>query len=118
MRYLQISRQQIKEKVNKTVLLCERKRHTARHLASTPSVVLIGGGVPHPRSRWGVPHPRSKRRVPRSRWEVPHPRSRQGVPHPRSRWGDPIPGGTKGTPCLDLARVPPTHPVMGHPPGV
>ena len=81
---------------NKKVFLLEHKRHTARHVASTPPVVLIRGGVPHPRSRsrQGVPHPRS-----RSRWGVPHPRSRwgrvpytrsrsrQGVPHPRSRQG-------------------------------
>ena len=34
---------------NKKVLLRERKRHTARRVASTHSAVLSrGGGVPHP----------------------------------------------------------------------
>ena len=36
---------------HKKVLLHERKRHTARHVVSTPSVVLPGyppGGVPDP----------------------------------------------------------------------
>ena len=45
---------------NKKVLLCECKRHTARHVVSTPSVVLTGypscpdlaGGVPC----WGAPY--------------------------------------------------------------
>ena len=40
--------------IQQEVLLRERKRHTARRVASTPSVVLTGGGgVPHPRSRQG-----------------------------------------------------------------
>ena len=30
---------------NKKVLLRERKRHTAHHVASTPSAVLSGGGT-------------------------------------------------------------------------
>ena len=42
-------------KFNKKVLLRERKRHTARHVSTTPSAVLSWEGVPHP---WiGGPHP-------------------------------------------------------------
>ena len=49
------------------VLLRERKRHTARRVVSTPSVVLSGGGGINPILARGVPHP----------WPgVPHP----GVP--------------------------------------
>ena len=86
---------------NKKVLLRERKRHTARRVASTRCAALsnpdlVGGGVPGPRSGGstqskvqGVPSPRSG--------GVPSPRSGGtpsqvwGVPHPRSR-GYPIPG--------------------------
>ena len=53
------SRQGILE--NKKVLLRERKRHTARRVVSTPSVVLPGyppGGVPDPGTPpGGVPDP-------------------------------------------------------------
>ena len=47
---------------NKKVLLRKRKRHTDRHVASTPSVVLTGGkGVPqvppHLDLARGIPHP-------------------------------------------------------------
>ena len=117
----------------KKVLLRERKRHTARRVASTRCAALsgVGGtwsqvwGVPCPRSRgypvpglggtpsqvwggtpsqvWGVPHPRSG--------GVPHPRS-GGVPHPRSG-GVPHPDLVRG-----VLRVPPTlpRPGMGYPP--
>ena len=45
---------------NKKVLLRERKRHTARRVASARNAGGWGsGGVPHLRSR-GVPHPRSE----------------------------------------------------------
>ena len=37
-----------KYKKNKEVLLRERKRHSDRHVASTSSVVLMGGGYPIP----------------------------------------------------------------------
>ena len=67
---------------NKKVVLRERKRHTARHVVSTPSVVLPGypppggGGVPDPGTppRGGVPDPGGYRT-----W-VPPPRG--GVPGP------------------------------------
>ena len=36
------SGQRTKQKENKKVLLCERKRHTTRRVVSTPSVVLTG----------------------------------------------------------------------------
>ena len=35
--------------LNKTVLLCERKRHTTRHVASTPCAALAKVGTPQPR---------------------------------------------------------------------
>ena len=47
------------KRYNKKVLLRERKRHTDRRVASTPSVVLTGWGYPIPgpdRGR-GVPYP-------------------------------------------------------------
>ena len=53
---------------NKKVLLCERKRHTAHHVASAHSAVLSGGGgcpghggypiLGKPPARSGVPPPR------------------------------------------------------------
>ena len=87
-------------KNNKKVLLRERKRHTARRVASNRCVPGPGGGLPGLRSGGGgypvlglggaLPGPRSG--------GVPGPRSR-GVPGPRSG-GYPIPGlgGTLGTP--------------------
>ena len=65
---------------NKQVLLRERKRHTARHVVSTPSVVLPG--YPPPPPRGGVPDPGTP--------------SQGGVPDP----GTPPRGGY-------LTRVPP-----------
>ena len=70
---------------NNKVLLCDRKRHTARRVTSKHYAVPVGGtplswnltwtgGYPLPRSRWGYP-------LPRSRWGgYPISRSRQGVP--------------------------------------
>ena len=59
------SPKRFRHKSNKKVLLRERKRHTARHVASARYVTVRGGypvpglgGVPHPRSRGGLPHPR------------------------------------------------------------
>ena len=129
--------------LNKKVLLRECKRHTARLVATTPSVVFTvgwGGGtpIPGPDPDSGVPHPRSRWGYPIPDWGVPHPRSRCRwvVPHPRSRWRYPIPGRGKpslvgypphldlagvphpiwtwpGYPHLDLARVPPSGPGQG-----
>ena len=54
----------VEEILNKKVLLRERKRHTARHVASAryaalPSVCVWGGGVPQPGlDGGGVPHQR------------------------------------------------------------
>ena len=84
--------------VNKKVLLRECKRHTDRHLSSTPSAVL-SLRVPHPRSR--------------SRWRGVYP-----IPGPDGGWGYPTPGPDRGAPslegdtrgsprCPDLAGVPP-----------
>ena len=47
-------------RLHKKVLLRERKRHTARHVVSTPSVVLPGtpppAGYPPVLAGWGVPY--------------------------------------------------------------
>ena len=75
---------QLKAKGSKKVLLCERKRHTARHVASAR--YAGGGGYPVPGPRWGTPS---------QVWGGPHPRSRGGTLS--QVWGDyPItgPGGT------------------------
>ena len=82
------------------VLLRERKRHTARRVASTPCVVLSGGtpslgttqswpgqGVPHPRTR-GCPHPRIGGWYP---GVPPSPDLDRGYPIP-GQGGAPIPG--------------------------
>ena len=72
-----------------------RKKHTARRVASTPSVVLTrgeGGTPSQVQIQMGVPHPRFG--------------SRQGVPHLRFRWGRgySIPG--QGTPSRSRLGVP------------
>ena len=101
---------------NKKVLLRERKRHTARRVASTRCAALsnpdlvqgctqsqVWGGYPVP----GLGGTQSQV------WE--------GVPHPRSG-GYPIQtwsGDTPGTPYLDLGWGPPSplpEPGMGYPP--
>ena len=112
---------------NKKVLLCERKRHTACHVASTPYVVLTG--YPHPPA--GYPHPDLAGGTPRqgTPWQDPPGRvppsldlvggyplqqgtPRQGTPQQDSPWqGTPW----QGTPY----RVPPLPPwlnLAGHPP--
>ena len=104
---------------NKKVLLRERKRHTARRVASARYADLSGGGVPRSMSG-GVCHSRSG--------GVPHPRSRgggypipylggypvpcvRGVPHPRS-------GGYPGYPPSYRPDwgTPHLRPEMGYPP--
>ena len=74
---------------NKKVLLRERKRHTARRVLSTPSVVLTGYPPPHPGR--GVPY--------------------MGTPPA----GYPQPGYP--SPRLDLAGYPPAGPGRVPPPG-
>ena len=114
---------------NKKILLRERKRHTARRVASACYADLLGRGVPHlrsggePISGWGVPHPRVG--------GVPHPRV-GGVP-PRPGMGYPPPPTPDlgwATPNPDMGWVtpppfrpgwdtpPPPHlrPEMGYPP--
>ena len=103
----------------KKVLLRERKRHTARLVASDPSVALTGEGVPH---RWLGPHLYLVGGYPipgqgvlltgeypilSQEW---YPIPGQGVPH---LWpsGYPIPGRGH-PPHLDLARGG-THPWPG-----
>ena len=114
-------------KKNWTVLLRERKRHTDRSVASTPSVVLtVGypipdGGYPHlgyPPSRFrqqGVPgvsliqiqtvlpHPWDTPRVPPIQSWLGYPQSRPG-------WGTSLSGPGPSIPHnhLDLAGVPPS----------
>ena len=108
---------------NKKVLLRERKRHTARHVASAHYADLSRGGTPSQISGYPIPGPGG--------YPIPGlgrgtPSQVQGVPHPRSG-GYPIPclggypiSGPGGTPSqvwgvprvpphhLDLAGVPPT----------
>ena len=114
---------------NKKVLLRERKRHTAYHIASAryddlspdgrvPHPVLDGdtpsdvwtGSVPHPRSGWGG--------TPSSLGHgVPHPRSGFGYPRVPPTWtsdrGYPIRGLDRG---CQLDGVPPPGSGMEYPP--
>ena len=74
---------------NKKVLLHERKKHTARRVASTPSIVLSGAGVP-----WGTPsQDRGTLGYPHSDLDR-HPPSwpSWGTPHPDLAGEYPIPG--------------------------
>ena len=89
---------------NKKVLLRECKRHTARRIASTPSVVLMGEypipGEGYPILVGGTPS-----------LVVGYP----GVP-PIWTWpGYPPSGPGWGTPCLDLAGVSPIFTCLGYP---
>ena len=68
---------------NKKVLLCECKRHTARRVVNTPSVVLTGYPS-HPDMAGGVPY-------------LGYPQGTPGYPWQGTPW--------QGTP----ARVPPTR---------
>ena len=117
---------------NKKVLLCEHKRHTAHHIASTRYAALSNGGGGYPIQSWwgGTPsshgggypiqswgggtlssHGRGYPRYPPGQtWDgVPPIQTWHGVPsHPDLGWG---------TPCPDLAwGTPPSRPVMGYPP--
>ena len=49
-----------KSLLNKKVLLRERKRHTARRVASARYAAVIRGGDPISGLGRGVPHPRSR----------------------------------------------------------
>ena len=109
---------------NKTVLLRERKRHTARRVASARYTALSpdrGGGYPFPGPGrgWGGGYPfpgpgRGGARgypLPRSRWGwvggTPFPDPGGGYSLPRSRWK----GGGRGyTPPRSGKGVPPPHP--------
>ena len=106
---------------NKTVLLRERKRHTARRVVSTPSVVLTGypphpdlaGGVPC----WGVPYlgEYPARGVPCPGGTLPgYPPSWPGGYPAR---GVPCPGGTLlGYPCPGPEGYPAGGYLPGYPP--
>ena len=72
---------------NRKVLLHERKRHTARHVSSTP-LLFLSGGYPI-QSCWRVPHPVLLEGSPsspaggfpiQSCWRVPHPVMAEGYP--------------------------------------
>ena len=90
---------------DKKVLLRERKRHTARRVVSTPSVVLPGyppGGGTWSGTPLGVPG------------QVPP----QGYPDPRG--GYPVrytPGGVPGPPWGVPSQVPPRGYPVRYPPG-
>ena len=102
---------------DKKVLLRERKRHTARLVASARYAALCNGGgdtpgrgVPHLRSKGGVPHLRSKGGGTPSQVQGGYPISGRGVPHLRL-------GGYPGYPHPDLRWGPPLlRPGMGYPP--
>ena len=83
--------------INKKVLLRERKRHTARRVVSTPSVVLPGyppcGGLPGqvpPRggTRSGTPRGGTRSGTPRggTRSGTPRGGTRSGTPPPAAPW--------------------------------
>ena len=100
-----------KQVQDKKVLLRERKRHTARRVASACYAALYpdGGGGPHPgpqaRSRCRGIHPRSKgagEANPSQVWIG-------GYPIPGTDEGYSIPGQDGGTP------IPPPGPGMGYP---
>ena len=88
----------MKQRKNKKVLLRERKRHTARRVVTTPSVVLTGY-PPHPDLAGAVPpwagYPPS--RVPA--WGTVPPGR---IPPPGWTWQ-----GTPPPPWQDLAGYPP-----------
>ena len=103
---------------NKKVLLRERKKHTANHIASACYAALSPdwGGVPHLRSRWRVSHPRSG-------WGYPIPGPGRGYPSQvqvgitpsQVQVGYPIPGPGWGYPIPSLDRV---VPIPGPGPGL
>ena len=99
---------------NKKVLMRKRKRHTARRVVSTPSVVLTGYPPPHLDLAGGVPCPG----VPC--WGVPCPGGTcWGVPCPRGypTRGVLCPGGTLwGVPCWRVP-CPGGYPARGTLPG-
>ena len=95
--------------LNKKVLMRERKRHTARHVASTPYVVLTGY-PPCPDLAGGVPTwvPPQQGTPPGWTW--------QGIP-PLDLAGYPPPPGRVPHPRLDLAGYPlPQLVLAGYPP--
>ena len=92
--------------VNKKVLLCERKRHTACRVASARYADPSGGGTPS--QVWGGTLSQVQGGYP-----IP---GLGGLPHPRS-WGYPIPG-LGGYPIPDPWGTPPpsSRPGWGNPP--
>ena len=95
---------------NKKVLLRERKRHTACHMAGAHYAALYnGGGVPHPVLAWGGVTPSSPG------WQgerVPHPVSwpegtpsspGQGGGYPIQSW---LGGGTPSSPGCSTPSIP------------
>ena len=110
--------QKISLKSNKKVLLHERKRHTARRVASTRCAALSGGGgYPIPGLGGGYPVPGLGGYSIPGLGGVPSPRS-GGYPIP-GLGGYPIPGlgGTPGTPLPRPGMVYPLPgPGMGYPP--
>ena len=100
---------------NKTVLLCERKRHTTRRVASTRFAGTVGGGYPnrarspargrgiHSWGEGGTP----ARGVPQLGYPHGQP---DGVPPPASWMGYPPPRpGGRGTPPASWDGVPPLN---------
>ena len=95
---------------NKKVLLRERKRHTARRVASTRYAALsnpdlVGGGTPSRPGQGGVPPTHHPDLVGGGTPGIPTPTIQTwsgGLPHPDLAWG-----GTLGTPQTGM-EYPPT----------
>ena len=98
-------------KINKKVLLRERKRHTARRVVSTFSLVLTGyppiltwprgGGYPARGNPGRVPP------IPSWLWGTLPGYPQQGVPHPNLAWGYPTWVPPAGYPPAGPGRVAP-----------
>ena len=97
---------------NKKVLLRDRKRHTARHIASAHYSALSNGGGGYPiQSWWGTPSSYGG--------GYPIPGLDRGYPIPGLEGGfpsSPDKGVSQGTPIQTWVGVPPVHTWNGVPP--
>ena len=113
-------------KINKKVLLRERKRHTTRHVASTHYAGLVGGGTLGTPPAWiwvgvpGVPPHQMDGVPPTWTWVggtqgTPNTRWMGYPPPPGPGWGVPWipPSAGWGTPHHQLDGVPPHHQLDG-----
>ena len=102
--------------INKKVLLRERKRHTARRVVNTPSVVLTGYPT-HPDLARGVPYLPPRQGTPPAGYPhqgTPHGRVPPGRVPPCWTWQCTPPGWTwQGNPPAGPGRVPPQQGTSG-----